>query len=241
MRDTKLTGIYGKLPAHGDFIFRNLSPAFINQWDEWLQMYVSASREQIGEDWLDIYLTSPIWRFVLSSGVIDEKIWAGVIMPSVDRVGRFFPVSIVKPLASHQSAVNFLFSQQQWYQQIESYCLTALDGKMDVDGLDSSINHLQQDTREAYQSTSNLGEQGAFIIGLDESPGANINEALAYLFDASLSNQGSSFSLWQTEGSELIGPLIFCTQGLPPVSGIAAMLDGQWQKRNWKIPYNLKM
>jgi type VI secretion system protein ImpM len=241
MHDTKLTGIYGKLPAHGDFIFRNLSPAFINQWDEWLQLYVSASREQIGDGWLDIYLTSPIWRFVLSSGVIDEKIWAGVIMPSVDRVGRFFPVSIIKPIATHQSVVYFLFSQQEWYQQVESYCLSALDGKMDVDGLDSSINLLQQDNRQPYQATSNLGEQGPFIIGLDETSGSSINDALPYLFDVSLSSEGSSFSLWQTEGSELIGPLIFCTQGLPPVSGIAAMLDGQWQKRNWKIPYNLKM
>jgi type VI secretion system protein ImpM len=241
MKNTKLTGIYGKLPAHGDFIFRNLSPAFINQWDEWLQLYVSASKEQIGEGWLDIYLTSPIWRFVLSSGVIDEKIWAGVIMPSVDRVGRFFPVSIIKPIASGQSVVSFLFSQQKWYQQVESYCLSALDGKMDVDGLDSSINLLPQDNHQAYQATSNLGEQGPYIIGLDETPESNINDVLPFLFDASLSTEGSSFSLWQTEGSELIGPLIFCTQGLPPVSGIAAMLDGQWQKRNWKIPYNLKM
>jgi type VI secretion system protein ImpM len=241
MHNTKLTGIYGKLPAHGDFIFRNLSPAFINQWDEWLQLFVSSSREQIGEDWLNIYLTSPIWRFVLSSGVIDEKIWAGVIMPSVDRVGRFFPVSIVKPVSRHQSVVSFLFSQQEWFQQVESYCLSALDGKMDADGLDLSINQLQEDNREAYQATSNLGESGPCIIGLEETPESSINAALPYLLDASLNNQHSSFSLWQTEGSELIGPLIFTTPGLPPVSGIAAMLDGQWQMRNWKIPYNLNM
>jgi type VI secretion system protein ImpM len=241
MHNTKLTGIYGKLPAHGDFIFRNLSPAFINQWDEWLQLYVSSSREQIGEDWLNIYLTSPIWRFVLSSGVIDEKIWAGVIMPSVDRVGRFFPVSIVKPVSPHQSVVSFLFSQQEWFKGVESYCLSALDGKMDADGLDLSINQLQEDNREAYQATSNLGESGPYIIGLEETPESSIDAALPYLLDASLNNQHSSFSLWQTEGSELIGPLIFTTQGLPPVSGIAAMLDGQWQMRNWKIPYNLNM
>lgn len=241
MQDNKLTGIYGKLPAHGDFIFRNLSPAFINQWDEWLQLYVSASREQIGDEWLDIYLTSPIWRFVLSPGVIDEKIWAGVIMPSVDRVGRFFPVSIVKPLASHQSVSNFLFSQQQWFQQVESYCLLALEGKMDADGLDTSINQLPHQKPEHYQVTSNLGQSGPYIIGLEESAESSIYDALPYLLDASLSNEGSSYSLWQTEGSELIGPLMFCSQGLPPVSGIAAMLDGQWQSRNWKIPYNLKM
>jgi len=85
------TGLYGKLPAYGDFIFRNLNSSFITPWDEWLQHFISGTQEQIGEGWLDIYLTSPIWRFVLSPGVIDNKMWAGLMMPSVDRVGRYFP------------------------------------------------------------------------------------------------------------------------------------------------------
>jgi len=54
-----------------------------------------------------------------------------------------------------------------------------------------------------------------------------------------LSADLSSFSLWQTSGSELIAPSLFCCQGLPPVGSVAAMIDGQWQARNWKIPYNL--
>jgi type VI secretion system protein ImpM len=241
MKDSKPSGIYGKLPAHGDFIFRNLTPSFVNQWDEWLQLYISASKEQIGDEWLNIYLTSPMWRFVLSSGVLDEKIWAGVIMPSVDRVGRYFPISIVQPISAHYSPVSFLFQQQEWFQQVESFCLAALDGKLDVDGLDASINQIQANSVDSYLATTNLGEPGAFVIGLDETTDSPMQNAMPYLLNATLSNDGSSFSLWQTEGSELIGPLIFCTQGLPPASGIASMLDGEWQQRNWKIPFNLKL
>ena len=88
-------GLYGKLPGYGDFLKRNLTNDFVQLWDEWLQFYVAVSKEQIGNDWLDTYLTSPIWRLVLSCGVIDDNAWAGLIMPSVDRVGRYFPFSML--------------------------------------------------------------------------------------------------------------------------------------------------
>ena len=52
-------GFYGKLPAHGDFIERGFSGAGIRGWDDWLQRALAISREQLGERWLDIYLTSP--------------------------------------------------------------------------------------------------------------------------------------------------------------------------------------
>jgi type VI secretion system protein ImpM len=71
MINANSVGLFGKLPAHGDFIYRNLPSNFINAWDAWLQGFVGSSQEQIGESWLDVYLTSPIWRFVLSDGVID--------------------------------------------------------------------------------------------------------------------------------------------------------------------------
>ena len=49
-------GVYGKLPAHGDFIQRNLPSAFVRQWDVWLQHFVAGAKEKIGADWLDVYL-----------------------------------------------------------------------------------------------------------------------------------------------------------------------------------------
>lgn len=233
-------GFYGKLPAYGDFIFRNLNTAFINPWDEWLQHFISGSREQIGEDWLNIYLTSPIWRFVLSPGVIDNNMWAGLMMPSVDRVGRYFPISIVKPFVSNISPVNFMLNQHDWFNQLEGHCLTALDGSMDADELLSAITEVDITAQQDYQPTFNLGEMGPMLIGLSCSDAEQINNTLPYLLNAALTTSLSSFSLWQTAGSELISPVLFSCQGLPPIGGIASMLDGQWQQRNWKIPYNMQ-
>ena len=129
MNDNAQIGIYGKLPAYGDFINRNLDSIFIHPWDEWLQHYISGSREQLGENWEEIYLTSPIWRFVLSAGVVDDRVWAGLMMPSVDKVGRYFPISIVVPMAKSVSPVNVLAAQDAWFNHLETHCLDALGHK----------------------------------------------------------------------------------------------------------------
>ena len=233
-------GLYGKLPAYGDFIIRHLNSAFTSGWDEWLQQFISASQEQIGEGWLEVYLTSPIWQFVISPGVIDSNMWAGIMMPSVDRVGRYFPISIVQPLPASESAVSFLMSQGDWYDQLETQCLLALDGEIDADELVGTIAQIEYASLDQYQATQNLGEAGPIIIGLGGDDNSQTERAVPYLLNAILGSGMASFSLWKTAGSELIGPTLFCCQGLPPVSGVAAMLDGQWQLRNWKIPYNLK-
>jgi hypothetical protein len=66
-----------------------------------------------------------------------------------------------------------------------------------------------------------------------------MNRALPYMLNAALSTSLCSFSLWQTSGSELVSPVFFSCQGLPPIGALPSMLDGQWQQRDWKIPYNL--
>jgi len=232
-------GLYGKLPSYGDFISRNLNSSFIASWDEWLQHFISGSQEQMGDNWLDIYLTSPIWRFVLSPGVIDNNMWAGLMMPSVDRVGRYFPISLAKPFASNVSPVKFILEQGEWFDALEQHCLSALDGSIDADELIGAVNEIELTTLESYAATFNLGEVGPMLFGLTSDENS-LSVALPYLLNASLASGLSSFSLWQTSGSQLISPMLFSCQGLPPVGGVASMLDGQWQQRDWKIPYNLQ-
>ncbi len=50
--------------------------------------------------WLDLYLTSPAWRFVCAGGACGPRPAIGLMVPSVDRVGRYFPLTLVAhPLA----------------------------------------------------------------------------------------------------------------------------------------------
>src|SRR5512139_3843786 len=93
-----MPGWYGKIPNLGDFASRRLPSRFIVAWDDWLQRALASSRAQLGGQWLDLYLTSPVWRFLLMPGVCGSAAWAGVLMPSVDRVGRYFPLTIALEL-----------------------------------------------------------------------------------------------------------------------------------------------
>jgi type VI secretion system protein ImpM len=239
MNPEQQVGLYGKLPAYGDFIMRDLPSSFVTSWDEWLQHFISGSREQMGDDWLDIYLTSPIWRFVLSPGVIDQNMWAGLMMPSVDRVGRYFPISLLQPFASNINPVKFLQTQKEWFDVLEEHCLTALDGSIDADELIAAVADAPLSIAESYDATFNLGEMGPMLFGLDAED-VSLSTVLPYMLNATLASSLSSYSLWQTSGSQLISPVLFGCQGLPPIGSLASMLDGQWQQRDWKIPYNIQ-
>jgi type VI secretion system protein ImpM len=92
-------GCFGKMPARGDFIRLGLPRDFIDCWDAWMALMLTASREALGENWLATWLEAPIWRFALAPGVCGAGAAIGVWMPSVDRVGRYFPLTIAAVVA----------------------------------------------------------------------------------------------------------------------------------------------
>jgi type VI secretion system protein ImpM len=133
------TGWYGKLPCLGDFASRRLTPEFITPWDAWLQRSIATSRRQLGEQWLEIYLTSPMWRFVLSSGVCGEHACAGLLLPSVDKVGRYFPLTFALALESADADLVTLLGQQAWFAGLEQIGLAALNVDYSVDELEAAL------------------------------------------------------------------------------------------------------
>src|SRR5699024_2225277 len=60
----------------------------------WLQSCLAESRRDLGEGWLDAWLCAPIWRFWLGSRIAGVPA-LGAMMPSVDGVGRYFPLCVL--------------------------------------------------------------------------------------------------------------------------------------------------
>ena len=110
----------------------------IEPWDQWLQESLAASRTQLGADWLDRYLTSPLWRFVLSPGVAGQRGWAGVLMPSIDRVGRYFPLTLACPLPAGTNPIAVL-SAADWFERAETLTLSVLDDPFSLDAFDAQV------------------------------------------------------------------------------------------------------
>ena len=239
-------GIYGKLPAHGDFISRNLPSAFLNYWDEWLQGFIASSQEQLTDDWLEIYLTGPIWRFVLSRGCVDGNAWVGVMMPSVDSVGRYFPFCVVNKLQNECNLVDIISSQATWFEEIEDVALEALQSEFDADTL---MERLQEHPFEIHpyyyqkeQSLVTADEAAtpsgnlALVMDFEEQLPSSTN---AVLLDWLMSRQYPSYSLWHSRGSDRVQPSFLVSQGLPSLGGAAGMLQGDWKKWNWNMPFQM--
>lgn len=92
-------GYYGKLPCAGDFLRRGLSQSFVTAWDAWVQTALVSSQISLGEErWQACYNCAPIWRFALPPGLCGNSGVAGIVMPSVDKVGRCFPFCIAAEL-----------------------------------------------------------------------------------------------------------------------------------------------
>jgi type VI secretion system protein ImpM len=89
-----LTGLFGKLPARGDFVRANLPEDFVERWDGWCRESLAASRDALGDAWLGAWLEAPVWRFLLPAGTCGAQAVLGVWLPSVDKVGRYFPLAL---------------------------------------------------------------------------------------------------------------------------------------------------
>jgi type VI secretion system protein ImpM len=131
---------FGKLPGTGDFAQRRLSPDFVEVWDNWLQAGLQNLRTE-RDDWLAHYLQAPLWFFALGPQVIGANPWAGLLMPSVDSVGRYFPLTLAIELASvnEVSSEDALARIQCWWQRSAQAALTALDSNMDATQFDTSL------------------------------------------------------------------------------------------------------
>ena len=101
-RNGPAVGLFGKLPARGDFVRLGLPGDFVAAWDGWLAGAIAVTRAQMGAAWLPAFLEAPVWRFAVAPGVCGAQPATGLWLPSVDRVGRYFPLTIaaMQPAAS---------------------------------------------------------------------------------------------------------------------------------------------
>ena len=96
------TAWYGKVPARGDFVSHGLSPGQVRAWDRWLLRGIKqASQRWAGAEFDRRLQTFPAWRFMAWPEGQAHLPWAGVLVPSHDRVGRAFPLTVAQRLDAH--------------------------------------------------------------------------------------------------------------------------------------------
>lgn len=139
-----LPGWFGKLPGMGDFAHRRLPEAFRSVWDQWLQRGLARLKDRHA-DWIERYLEAPIWCFALGPRVVGERGWIGVLMPSVDGVGRYFPFTLAVELdGDHRTELRgeALAAALGWWALATRAALEGLEGDLDAVRFDALLQRL---------------------------------------------------------------------------------------------------
>ena len=79
-----LPGFYGKLPTAGDFVTRRLPPDFVRSWDRWCARHLGSGP------------APPAGRRAACASHLPGQA-TGLALPSRDRSGRAFPLTLAAP------------------------------------------------------------------------------------------------------------------------------------------------
>ncbi|HEY1795249.1 MAG TPA: type VI secretion system-associated protein TagF [Stellaceae bacterium] len=213
-QDPNAPGLFGKLPSHGDFVARNLPPALRVGWEAWLDAGLERSRQMLGDKWLEIYLSSPVWNFAVASGCCGGQAFAGVMIPSVDRIGRYFPLSILAPVSPQHTAAEIALGGAAWFERIEAAALSCLADDFEFAGFERDL------AREVFPA---LGPNVVTSLEVPLADEAGLGD-MSLLLGRLLERSGVRYSLWWTSGSPSIAACCRAFHGLPPPEEFARLL-----------------
>lgn len=230
--DTRSVGFFGKISSHGDFVSRRISPPVRAAWDNWMQSSLEASRQKLHTGWLAIYLTSPIWRFALAPGLVDVNAWNGIMMPSVDRVGRYFPLMIGAEGASRGGLLDCLEHGKEWYDRLEELALSSLESDFDFDRFETALVAMPRMTTRSSNTAVDSGLAkgcSGFAVRWSSAGLTHLQAEVPDLTSTVARALLAGHSVWWSDGSERVSPSVLVCKGLPKPATFIAMLEGSAQ------------
>lgn len=223
-------GLFGKLPSKRDFVAVNAPRRFLNVWENWLQAGLAASREQLGSAWQEAYLGAPIWRFWLGED-IGGAATVGALMPSVDGIGRYFPLTVFAA-APDGKVIDppTVDSMDDWFGSIEASMLNVLE-TTDPDGPAELAQRLPAPAARATPATPAPPVRPAKDMAVWLAPGEGVATVFSSLGRRDLDqvNAGRSY-FWTIGGADYRSQVIVCA-GLPDAHDFAGLLTGRFDAR----------
>jgi|GEM_PF-995174 type VI secretion system protein ImpM len=238
-------GCFGKIRNCGDFISRHVPCAIEQIFTEWLEAGLVETKERFQQQWLDYFLTSPVWNFVIDEPD-SEQVIVGTMMPSMDKVGRYYPLIVLQTI-SQDCGLNVSL-----LEEVETLMLSTLDKGVEqeqfVQALDqmNANNELDDDSKDQRQECIPISQLRAVcanstpraaetVVRLwpEQDSGISAAKETPKLYRHESETSGNPSSIWWTKGSENMGPTGLLCQGFPPIAGIHATLDGDWLGSGW--------
>lgn len=219
-------GLFGKLGAKRDFIALATPRDFLEIWEAWVQACMSASRHQLGERWQNAFLTAPVWRFWLGADICGHTV-LGAIMPSVDGVGRYFPLTVVAGSdPSYSIPPPDQNAQDAWFVVIEEFLLSTLDQARSFEAVATALDALPPPLSESsLHSTNEIRVLGDSTVGTITA-GMTFQDSMSLLRRSNHQSMAAA-TFWWTEGGGSYPPTALCSRGMPDPFCYSNMLTGR--------------
>lgn len=143
-------------------------------WDQWLATEIQTRSANSARQWLNAYLQSPTYHFVAGPDCItsaQHQPMAGVLMPSVDKVGRYFPLAICTLLPALPNNIRDTAVLMQWLQQLDDIAANALHEDWSIAAFEDALTLHPAPTQSPTATT-----EQADILTLPNQP--DIYEAM---------------------------------------------------------------
>ena len=221
-------GWYGKISTLGDFAQRRLPAEFVQAGDAWLSRAMLASRHQLGERWLDGYLTSPVMRFAWAPGVLDASWWFGVLMPSCDNVGRYFPLLIAKARTRPPLDRIALDHLELWFEHLAEAATHTLGERSTIEAFEQALGDAPPwPSPSAFAALSTVAPP-ATVGGVSYAFGHRVSMG-QWLHAVALDELRARLdgcSIWWRQGDATRDTEAEVVHGLPEPAAFARMLLG---------------
>ncbi len=174
---------------------RRLPPNFVERWDEWLQaglQHMPHARRLSDDGAL-----APVRRFWLGPGVVDALAWGGLLMPSTDRAGRRFPLTVAQPMPALAQAI----AARRWFTSV----VAAM--------------------RFTQRNEHTLDDFEELFVGVAAAAVARRRRAPTSCWPPRFCNSASARSAWWCHGAATAQDFrVF--DGLPAPAALASLLEG---------------
>ncbi|MBL8587127.1 MAG: type VI secretion system-associated protein TagF [Methylobacteriaceae bacterium] len=227
--------LFGKTQTKRDFIAPGAPRAFLDVWEPWMQAGLATSRMLLDRAWQQSFLTAPIWRFWMGEAVMGQTC-LGAFMPSLDSIGRYYPLAaIATPARGLSIPPPELDLQESWFAAIEDFLLATLDPGQSWEAITAGLAALPEPALAAPAAPApGMRALGAgFAARLDAAaPG----EIFADLRRADWGAHFAGRSFFWTAGGEGFAPLAVGCRGLPPAEAFTLFLTGDFSAAGAAVP-----
>ena len=189
------------------------------------------------------HLTSPVWRFAAAAGAFGPAPVVGLMAPSVDRVGRYFYLTLVAELPDGVNLLGAVVNATGFFDSAEQLVVETLaTDVVDFGGFDERVAALGHELESVTARSRVVLESGAGAVldghvqqgwQIPINSAQEVSTAFEELLAHRLSAVYNPLVLWWTDGSAVVAPGCLVVKGRLHPDTFAALLDGAWADRDW--------